>query len=630
MSLQKEPREKSQKESESSAPDKRSTVIDLQPGEGARFYMERPLPFLLLYRTPPDGKDRFTRYLGMTEAAYFSTGSMEEKEICSILQDHVLPLSKKFGGFLLIEVWVNQQQEDADFTIHYKEESPLPVVSFFKKRLSRLKVDGRKFTAATVRNENLRPDGLSALDFYGEYEESEVMHLGLEITPSWEASKEEGYYPVYLRLLRRALAVTLKQVFYEYIRLETAYSAAHFHGLGSTRIEPLIHKLDDALADIGQKFQLLELVTPTNIDKAWQEFKDSGYTVSPTFHYRHLPVDPEKLKKELFSLPIEKVADPTFAFLLRDKRDEMAKMVTMLADREQKDFRYGSMLLYGNVNSRTVSIARALLTAIPAPLRAVSTSNHYDTNDEEEDISRLDAKGFLSLANEEVNRLSEQDPEIRGKTELVKGKGLRVTRGVLQVGRDLDILASRAEALIQHEVGTHMVTYYNGLAQPFRIFSSGVPGYEELQEGLAVLSEYLVGGLTNSRLRTLAARVVAVDAMVGGSDFPETFRLLTEKYYFTPYTAYTICMRVYRGGGFTKDAVYLKGLICLLDHLGNGGEIRPLLVGKIRQDYLDIVQELQHRSVLRPLRIVPGFLEKAPEERLLKLKEGLNVFKMIN
>ncbi|MCH5599357.1 flavohemoglobin expression-modulating QEGLA motif protein [Niabella ginsengisoli] len=60
--------------------------------------------------------------------------------------------------------------------------------------------------------------------------------------------------------------------------------------------------------------------------------------------------------------------------------------------------------------------------------------------------------------------------------------------------------------MLQHEIGTHVVTYYNGKAQPLELFSIGVPGYEELQEGLAVLAEYLNDGLTNSRMRTLAAR----------------------------------------------------------------------------------------------------------------------------
>ena len=66
---------------------------------------------------------------------------------------------------------------------------------------------------------------------------------------------------------------------------------------------------------------------------------------------------------------------------------------------------------------------------------------------------------------------------------------------------------ARVGASLQHEVGTHLVTYYNGLEQPLRLLHVGLAGYDETQEGLAVLAEYLVGGLSRSRLRTLAERV---------------------------------------------------------------------------------------------------------------------------
>ena len=79
------------------------------------------------------------------------------------------------------------------------------------------------------------------------------------------------------------------------------------------------------------------------------------------------------------------------------------------------------------------------------------------------------------------------------------------------IGRETRIAERRAEALLQHEVGTHLVTYFNGSSQPLRLLQVGLSGYDALQEGLAVLSEYLVGGLSEARMRTLAARVIAVD-----------------------------------------------------------------------------------------------------------------------
>jgi uncharacterized protein (TIGR02421 family) len=176
------------------------------------------------------------------------------------------------------------------------------------------------------------------------------------------------------------------------------------------------------------------------------------------------------------------------------------------------------------------------------------------------------------------------------------------------------------EALLAHEVGTHLVTYYNGRSQPFQQLYTGLAGYEELQEGLAVLSEYLVGGLSRSRMRQLAARVVAVRRLTEGASFVETFRILERDHGFTQQSAYTITMRVYRGGGLTKDVIYLRGLRSLLRHVSKNGDLEPLLVGKIAEEHIPIVRELQYRKVLRPAPIRPRYLQDS--EALQKL-EGL-------
>ncbi len=76
-----------------------------------------------------------------------------------------------------------------------------------------------------------------------------------------------------------------------------------------------------------------------------------------------------------------------------------------------------------------------------------------------------------------------------------------------------------------------------------------------------MLAEYLVGGLSRPRLRLLAARVLATRHMIDGATFVDTFRELDGLYGFDRRTAFTIAMRIYRGGGLTKDAVYLRGLV---------------------------------------------------------------------
>jgi uncharacterized protein (TIGR02421 family) len=205
-----------------------------------------------------------------------------------------------------------------------------------------------------------------------------------------------------------------------------------------------------------------------------------------------------------------------------------------------------------------------------------------------------------------------------------------VSRGHLLVGSKTGIPPSRVEALIQHEIGTHLLTYYNGKAQPFHQLYTGLPGYEELQEGLAVISEYLVGGLSKPRLRILAGRVMAVRFLVEGATFVDTFKKLYIDYGFEQRTAFIITLRVYRGGGLTKDAIYLRGLKNLLDYLKLGGELEPLFVGKISADHVPIIEELQYRKVLKSAPLRPRYLtDPKASERLERLRGGLSLLDLI-
>ena len=85
-------------------------------------------------------------------------------------------------------------------------------------------------------------------------------------------------------------------------------------------------------------------------------------------------------------------------------------------------------------------------------------------------------------------------------------------------------------------------------------------------------------------------------------------------------------MRVHRGGGLTKDAVYLRGLEWLLQYLGNGGDLEPLWIGKIGLRHIPIIQELRWRKVLSSAPLTPRFLhELSARERMAKLQAGATV-----
>src|SRR5690606_5105905 len=130
--------------------------------------------------------------------------------------------------------------------------------------------------------------------------------------------------------------------------------------------------------------------------------------------------------------------------------------------------------------------------------------------------------GFAARAEREMAHYRSVDADIGVHVEIrPDATGVMVSGCDLIVSRALRVPTGRVPALIQHEVGTHLVTYVNGTFQPIRLMAAGLAGYEQTQEGLAVLAEHLVGGLTPFRLRQLAARVVAVHGMVTGLSFAE-------------------------------------------------------------------------------------------------------------
>jgi uncharacterized protein (TIGR02421 family) len=154
----------------------------------------------------------------------------------------------------------------------------------------------------------------------------------------------------------------------------------------------------------------------------------------------------------------------------------------------------------------------------------------------------------------------------------------------------------------------------------------GLPGYDETQEGLAVLAEYLTGGLDPRRLRVLAARVVAICKMLDGAEFLEIFESLRSEYGISVHTAWSITIRVVVGGGSVKDAIYLRGITRLLEALAEGSTLDVLLVGKLALDHVPLVQDLLDRDVLHAPWVRPRWLDvPGAQERLERLRGGASV-----
>ena len=157
----------------------------------------------------------------------------------------------------------------------------------------------------------------------------------------------------------------------------------------------------------------------------------------------------------------------------------------------------------------------------------------------------------------------------------------------------------------------------------WEFFRTGLAGYEGLQEGLGVFAEWAVGGLTATRLRLLAGRVVAVDVMLRGADFGQCFRLLADDHGFSQRTAFNVSARVYRSGGLAKDLIYLKGFKAVVDLVTAGASLDPYWLGKIAPAHAPLIEELLQRGLLHAPRFLPEFMSRTDTRaRIARLRGG--------
>ena len=124
---------------------------------------------------------------------------------------------------------------------------------------------------------------------------------------------------------------------------------------------------------------------------------------------------------------------------------------------------------------------------------------------------------------------------------------------------------------------------------------------------VAILCEYLSGHLTVRRLHTLAIRVMAVSAMLKGKSFGQTCRYPEDDCGVAKDAAFTVTARIYRGGGFTRDHVYLNGLRDIIQ-VYKHHDISGLIVGKGSLESLPVTTDLLARGIIDQPRKAPPAL----------------------
>lgn len=350
------------------------------------------------------------------------------------------------------------------------------------------------------------------------------------------------------------------------------------------KTDPALLRLDKSLYKLLKSFELLAYVNPRNTSSQQKKFLLSKGTVSPRFEYDPIKINPYELKQELSRLRMQDISDISIRNMYESVVNSYCDKIDLLGSLNTRKFLYNSLRYFGRPSHKDLKAAEYLLLLPDLP-------------HEPSKVPLIPLESAIASFREALERYGMQS-KIEVSNRVISQVMVLNSKKTIRFRRDAKFTAGEVNALIEHEIGVHMVTTQNSAVQPLKVFNLGLPVNTETQEGLAILAEYLSGNITLKRLKKLALRVIVVDMMCSGATFIECFNFLAKNHHIPSSDAFTIVTRIFRGGGFTKDYLYLTGFVKVLKLWKSQTSFTPLLVGKTSLDSYQVISEMIERELV--------------------------------
>ena len=374
----------------------------------------------------------------------------------------------------------------------------------------------------------------------------------------------------------------------------------------------MIIKSAQALSKAAGHLPILRSVSWTDDVKV--DFLSTGRLPRPVYS----DVDTAPARDILTAIKVPKGEHPVFEWLARTEKT-LCITAEMLDSRGTPEFFTQSKALFGAPDEATLDGETTVIDLAEHMERVFSGMSLDRLNLGQED-KQYDAYEFAEQLQEPLKRYFGKDlPAVKvvdgiSSKAIAGSKRIRLRSDAIFSERDLD-------QLLQHEAYIHAGTAKNGrLQDAIPILSRAHAGTTEIQEGLAVFAEIISGAIEPHRFRRLSDRIRVINMAAQGADFKEVFDVYMERF-DDPSKAYNNTFRVFRGGvvtggaPFTKDLVYLKGLMRVHNFmrtvvsLKRADLIRLLFVGKLDVDDIPALAYLRKEGLIHRPKYLPHWVK---------------------
>ncbi|MFP4025031.1 MAG: flavohemoglobin expression-modulating QEGLA motif protein [Thiohalospira sp.] len=392
-------------------------------------------------------------------------------------------------------------------------------------------------------------------------------------------------YPMVIDELTRQLKKTAINTAAYFAKRNTNLTVIKNNSLLSSELDKNLVKIDKQLFNIAKNFEIISLINPINLDQERKKFLKSKFKSNPNFIYNQLAINPFEFKRKLYNIPVEKISDITLRMLYQDVIDSYTDKIDIITSIGTEKSLYNSLRYFGEPELIDIKNAEYIL--------------HSSQSIDEQEEMILNSTDVYHYFKNVINTYG-FDCKLEISKKIIS-KVLNLNhKKTLYIRKDAFFSEKSLHALAEHEIGVHMLTTINSRLQPLHVFRLGTPLNTHAQEGLAILSEYLSGNISVNRLQILALRVLTIEKMLKGFDFKQTFEFLMDTGNLNETQAFYMTARIYRGGGFTKDHLYLKGFKDILIYYNNGNDVMSLLIGKTSLKYQPVIDEMIERKIFLP------------------------------
>jgi uncharacterized protein (TIGR02421 family) len=341
-------------------------------------------------------------------------------------------------------------------------------------------------------------------------------------------------------------------------------------------------QLSDFLVESLIVLEPLIYINPVNEAAIKKNFLN-GLIEEPLFFYKKPNVNFEKFDKLITKIPKQK---GPFKKILENKIKQVELSNLLISKINTRDFFDVSKEFFGLPSSSLVKKANKLIDEVePKPT-----------------IPMINSKKVKRVFESEFKKYKINDWKIdfaEKNITTVYSSEKKINLGRTRMFSPLDV-----KRLVVHEIGVHVIRSINGFNQPLSVFGSGLFPYVATEEGLAAFSEEISGYSDEQKIQEYSARVIAINNMSKRKSFRECFNEFVERG-FDKDTAFRFTIRAYRGGGFTKDYLYLNGYFKVKNFYEKGGDLRDLYYGTFDLNDLDLIKKLSSEGYLNPPKIIP-------------------------